>query len=71
MSGKSPSLNNVLAALPAVQAAIRDEVGTRIAAGEAVVGEEWQAKRKVAAKRTGKVQLTTPRRTRSISQTAA
>ena len=36
MTNKSPSLANVIAALPAVQAAIRDEIAARIAAGDVI-----------------------------------
>jgi hypothetical protein len=38
MTGKSPSVKNVLAALPGVKAAIREEVAARVAAGETISG---------------------------------
>ena len=40
MNSKPPSLENVLAALPAVQAAIRKDVDAKRAAGEVIVGAE-------------------------------
>jgi hypothetical protein len=51
MSKKSPSVENVLAALPAVQAAIREEVAARISAGEAIVSEDSSAIREALAAR--------------------
>jgi hypothetical protein len=40
MNRKSASVKNVLAALPAVQAAIREDISARIAAGETIVSDE-------------------------------
>lgn len=40
MDKKSASVKNVLAALPAVQVALRDDLSARIAAGETIVSDE-------------------------------
>lgn len=51
MNNKSTSLKNVLASLPAVQAAIRKDVAARIAAGESIASDQLPQVQKSAVAR--------------------
>ena len=51
MSKKASSLDEIMSALPAVQAAIREEIAARIAAGEEIVSEDSDGIRQVLANR--------------------
>jgi hypothetical protein len=45
MTKKTPSIANVLAALPAVQKAIKRDISARLAAGEVIASSESEAYR--------------------------
>ena len=51
MNKKVPSVENVLAALPAVQKAISDEIAGRVAAGEEIASSESEAYRDIVVRR--------------------
>jgi hypothetical protein len=51
MSKKAPSVENVLAALPAVQTAIKEAIAARIAAGEEIASSNSEAYREIVVRR--------------------